>query len=156
MIRTMSMRYNNRNNSTTKLTYNPYAKPRTQNNNNTTIKQQKTRQSTLNLETNPDNKYSILDPDTKRQGCTRIMFNNINGINTQNQDKIQEITRYMKMHDIDVIGLAEKNTHWNNGNVYKSSLKKYEMASTIKNRIYTHQIPTLIGIRHTNKGARRQ
>ena len=77
----------------------------------------------MNLETNPDNTYSILDPDTKRQGCTRIMFNNINGINTQNQDKIQEITRYMKMHDIDVIGLAEKNTHWNNGNVYKSSLK---------------------------------
>ena len=84
------------------------------------------------------------------------MFSNINGINTENQYKIQEITKYMATHDIDVIGLAETNTHWSNGNVYKSYLKKYEKDSMTKNRIYTHQIPTVIGSRHTNKGVRLQ
>ena len=52
------------------------------------------------------------------------MFNNSNGITTHNQDKITEITTFIHKHNINILGMAETNTHWNNGNVYKSSLTK--------------------------------
>ena len=72
----------------------------------------------------PKNEFKIIDPEEKMEGLTRIMYGNINGINVRNQDKIREITEYMKAHEVDIIGMSETNTHWNNGNVYKGNMNK--------------------------------
>ena len=102
--------------------YNPYAVyPIIEK--NTTINK-KYYQQKINQNVDPNNDFKTMDPEQKMEGLTRIMYGNINGINVSNQDKIREITEYMKTHEVDMIGMSETNTHWNNGNVYKGNLNK--------------------------------
>ena len=107
----------------TKIKYNPYATPNEEKKQQT-HKQHRTHQRNIYQEKAPNNNHTIISPHTKEDGTTRIMFNNPNGLITQNQEKITEITKFMHQHNIDILGMAETNTHWNNGNVYKSSLTK--------------------------------
>ena len=44
---------------------------------------------------------------------------NINSITFQPHDKIKEITSHMTEYHTDILGLAETNCHWNNGDVYR-------------------------------------
>ena len=86
--------------------------------------QKKQRQTTINQNDTTTNDQTIIAPNKKEKECTRIMFSNTNGLLTHHQEKITEITTYMKVHDIDIMGMAETNTHWNNGNVYKAMINK--------------------------------
>ena len=104
------------------LQYNSYATPRTEN--STAKIKHKPRQTTIPTQEVIRNEQTIIAPHQKEGECTRIMFSNINGILTSHQEKITEITTFMKKHEIDIMGMAGTNTYWNNGNIYKSMIKK--------------------------------
>ena len=82
----------------TTIRYNPYAKP-SKDKTKPPSKQKKTQQSKLYQDQVLRNEYTIITPCTKENGCTCIMFNNPNGLTTQNQEKITEITTFMHQHN---------------------------------------------------------
>ena len=93
------------------------------------------------------NKYNNTKPTTSsrrniqyktKKNTTRISFINVNGIYANHNDKIMEVSSQMMEHKIDIFGLSETNTHWNNGNIYRKALNtiKKTMKNT-KAHLYT-------------------
>ena len=107
----------------TKLRYNPYKK----NNKNTTPKPQKkpsTRQTTINLTSTINEIYPEEHILSKTPESTRICYMNVNGLYSNQNDKIMEISAQMLKYEIDIFGITETNTHWNNGNIFRMALQR--------------------------------
>ena len=107
----------------TKLRYNPYKKT---NKNKTPKPQPKatTRQSTINIpstlnQIHPEEHISSTIPES-----TRICYMNVNGLYSNQNDKIMEMSAQMIEYDIDIFGITETNTHWNNGNIFRMALQQ--------------------------------
>ena len=107
----------------TKLRYNPYKK----NNKNTTPKPNKkasTRQTTINLTPTTTEIYPEEHILPKTPESTRICYMNVNGLYSNQNDKIMEISAQMLKYEIDIFGITETNTHWNNGNIFRMALQR--------------------------------
>ena len=49
---------------------------------------------------------------------------NVNGLYSNQNDKIMEMSAQMIEYDIDIFGITETNTHWNNGNIFRMALQQ--------------------------------
>ena len=107
----------------TKLRYNPYKKT---NKNKTPKPQPKatTRQTTINLPSIINEIYPEEHILSKIPESTRICYMNVNGLYSNQNDKIMEISAQMIEHEIDIFGITETNTHWNNGNIFRMALQR--------------------------------
>ena len=98
--------------------------------------------------TQPFDKY-LQQKDTI---STRISFIKANRIFTNNSNKIKQILANMVKNDIHIFGIAERNTHWNNWNIFRSSLTMILKKSwKTTEHTYQHQTQQSNWIRNTNQ-----
>ena len=120
-----------------KYKYNPYSKQTKRNNN--TIRNNNLAYNNTNKTKNPTQtplrRYQTTNTGsygTKIQAHpsthTRIIFMNVNGIETNSSDKIKEIADYMNTHQIHICCLAETNIHWKNNQIFSNILKRFRAA----------------------------
>ena len=83
-----------------------------------------TRQTTINLPSTINQIYPEENISSKIPESTRICYMNVNGLYSNQNDKIMEISAQMIEHEIDIFGITETNTHWNNGNIFRMALQQ--------------------------------
>ena len=49
---------------------------------------------------------------------------NVNGLYSNQNDKIMEISAQMLKYEIDIFGITETNTNWNNGNIFRMTIQR--------------------------------
>ena len=109
------------------ISYNPYAKTskRIHSNNKKTNNVKPLKQTKIACDFNDTNNLNTdITLEPKLETMTRILYSNVNGIYTIHNNKLKEITDFMLTHQVDIMGMSETNTHWNDGNIYRETLTK--------------------------------
>ena len=105
--------------------YNPYTSIKKQKKSKKIISTTKTKQTKIHTRytTQQLGQYgNILTPH--KTSPTRILYMNVNGICTIENDKTKEITCFMNKYNINICGLSETNVHWNNNTYYRTEINK--------------------------------